>query len=204
MNKRFNPHACAQAALVFNQLLLDIVGGDEEALARFNADPQSDERLAVTKLFEVNLLELVGTKVLSAIDRFDSAEHFCDGNSHGIKFYFGENFEKSFIGKVEVAVAARKIKSYALQKGLSYANIRKQIGSATGEVSLGQLFQLLKAQSKGEEGFLITNRWENLFCISDKHGKLWVVLARWADDGWVVGAYPLEDGRWSAGIQVLF
>jgi hypothetical protein len=164
---------------------------------------QHEAALAALAGFAANraILEFVGSKQLSAIARFDSAEHFCEGNAAGIKFWFGASFRTNFIGKVEVNIPARVIGAATILKNTLDAGIRKEIGADREETALAHFFELLKAQHNGTRGILLTNRRANTFYIRDKAERLWTVFGSW-HGSWDINAVSVENvNGWLAGDQ---
>ena len=69
----------------------------------------------------------------------------------------------------------------------------------------GVLEALIGLQPDGEDGFLLTNGYWNLFYVVGADGGVCVVHVGWHayDRRWVVDAGPLDDARWSEGRRVL-
>jgi len=135
-----------------------------------------------------SLLEPVSAAVVEPTKEFIAQEHFQIGDSSGVKFaWFGDNFKKHFLKKVERNVEGATIKSNRLKE----ASLDPFIIAALGlnyQTMLAHLFSLLKKQGHGESGFLLTNGYANVFYIRDDEDTLWAVHAHWDGDGWRVEA----------------
>ncbi|OGZ64014.1 MAG: hypothetical protein A3A98_03630 [Candidatus Staskawiczbacteria bacterium RIFCSPLOWO2_01_FULL_40_39] len=118
----------------------------------------------------------------------------------------GENFNQFFLGKVEENVQDGIIAIHRLEKRSVDAPIRKELGQEREEIALAHFFDLLKKQSKGQEGHLLVNGYANIAYIKDKNGNFWAVGALWHSyyRYWSVYARSVGHPRgWRAGDQVL-
>ena len=181
---------------VFNKL-----GGIEGAQAFLR------DEVTVTKPAKPNLLQLVTTASVAAIESFKSAESFkVDTKKTATRiWYLGDNFTKHFGRKEEGASEAVEIKVHKLTESSLDAPIITELADKC-EITLGQFFALLSKQGKGEAGPLLTNGWANIAYIRDDDGILWAVDAYWDADngGWSVEAYSVgSPNRWSAVSLVL-
>lgn len=71
------------------------------------------------------------------------------------------------------------------------------------EVTLYEVYGLLKKQEKGEEGILLTSGLANIFYVKDDEGTLCAVVAHWRENGWGVDAHSIENpGLWPSGRRV--
>jgi hypothetical protein len=116
----------------------------------------------------------------------------------------GENFNRLFLDKAEENVPEVKLAVNRLERASLDAPILTELGEAA-EIQLVYLFDLLKKQSKGEGGVLLTNGYVNIFYVRDANGNLWVVNARWRSGYryWHVEARSVElPFRWRGGYQV--
>ena len=117
----------------------------------------------------------------------------------------GDNFKKLFLGNVEEDVADITFAINRLEQSSSDAPIMAQLGDRT-EIKLTHFFELLKKQSKGEDGALLTNGNANIAYIRGSDGNLWAVHGGWgsACGYWGVEVYSVEGpSRWSDGFQIL-
>ena len=115
------------------------------------------------------------------------------------------NFDKFFLNKVEENVGDTTLAVHRLEKGSKDSMIRTELGDRA-EIQLAHFFELLKKQSKGEEGRLLVNGYANIAYIIGNDGNLWAVLALWfsAFRCWAVLACSVESpAEWAAGRQVL-
>jgi len=105
----------------------------------------------------------------------------------------GDNFKRLFLNNVEENVHEAKLTVSRLERASLDASILTELGDKA-EVKLSCLFDLLKKQSKGEDGVLLANGYANIFYIRDADGNLWAVYADWdsGDHCWGVEAYSVE------------
>ena len=116
------------------------------------------------------------------------------------------DFDNFFLGKVEENIQDATIAIHRLEKNSLDAPIRKELGQEREEITLTHFFDLLKKQSKGQEGHLLVNGYANIAYIRDKHDKLWAVRALWPSyyRYWDVRAHSVvHPYEWGAGDQVL-
>ena len=181
---------------VFNKL-----GGIDAAQAFLR------DEVTVTKPAKPNLLRLMSTESIAAIESFKSAECFkVDTKKAAVRiWYLGDNFKKHFGRKEEGACEAVDVKVHKLLEGSLDAPIITELADKC-EITLGQFFALLRSQGKGESGPLLTNGWANIAYIRDDEGILWAVFALWdlGSGGWSVDAYSVWRPRgWRGGRRVL-
>ena len=121
----------------------------------------------------------------------------------------GSNFNERFLDKVEENVDDATLAIYELRQSAMDVSIRKELGQEREETMLAHFFDLLKKQSKGQEGqdcHLLVNGYVNVAYIRDKNDVLCAVSAGWYSNygGWNVGAHSVESpNRWNAGAQIL-
>lgn len=218
MNKS-NPYECAQAALVFNHLLLRSPNIDPDALTHFCGDPESPLRKLVTELFtkeepavvakkvDVPLFRPVATGDFPAIASFSSTAGFGRENVHGLKFILGPHFLANFFGMVEGNVPVCDVATAMLMKKATNVDIRKDLDGRE-EMFLAHFHHALVNHGTGSKwaGFLLGNGEQNIFFIRDKQGMLWSVYARLLEGGvWDIEAFPLADqAPWGPDSQVVF
>lgn len=175
-----------------------------ELLDQFSG-PEGRERLEQFKLWQKGvspLLQPVATVEVAEVRRFVAREHLVAANIG----WTGENFNRQFLDKVEENVPARRIAVHALVKGSLDPEIMVELGRARRVTHLAHFFQLLKKQTKGEVGPLLTNDASNVAYCFGVDGNFWVVRAYWRSlrHCWGVGAdsigNPLE---WGGGLRVL-
>lgn len=151
-----------------------------------------------------SLLKLVTYVEVSGSNKFVAADNFKIGNA-GVT-YLGEDFKTNFLGKVEENVTDATLVIHQLEKASPDKDILSELGNNRKETFLAYLFELLKKQSEGETGRLLTNGHVNIFYIRDAKGNLWAVNARWGsiNRGWSVCAISVGGpDRWGSGGQVL-
>ena len=149
------------------------------------------------------ILKLVANGIQAAgSKRFVAKESFAQENG----FYLWENFKDHFLGKVEENVADATLAIHRLEKRSLDTQIRKELGQEYEEIALAHFFNLLRKQSKGEQGHLLVNGYANIAYIRDKDGNLWAVSAFWGSGSreWNVSACSVGNPRdWSDGNQVI-
>lgn len=144
------------------------------------------------------LLEPFGIALLTVGKKFAVADHFKFDTSEGalvkIGNIFGE-FEPWFLGKTEELVGeTRLVLNYQrLCKESLDQPILDELGDLA-QVSLSAVWELLKLQSHGQGGVLLTNGRANIFYVRDINGTLRSVSVWWsADYGyWNVGAFSVK------------
>lgn len=150
---------------------------------------------------QANLLKQVATVQVAGAQTFYAKDHIQAANIG----YLGDNFKKFFLNKVEGSVVAGALVVYHLERQSLDAPIMTELGERA-TTSLAHFFELIKAQSKGEDGPLLVNGSANISYILGDDGNVWGVFAFWsAGNGfWLVDARSVEDlDRWSGGVQVL-
>lgn len=118
----------------------------------------------------------------------------------------GSNFDQYFLNHSEESVGDASLAIHRLEKASLDAPIRKELGTEREETTLTHFFALLREQSKGQAGPLLTNGYANIAYIKGNNGNLWAVSASWysAYRYWRVRANSVEDpDAWLAGYQVL-
>jgi hypothetical protein len=113
----------------------------------------------------------------------------------GVKFStVWAEFKSRFFGKIEPPSPAFRMRKYKLLAFAPDGPIIAELGGeANVESSLRTAFALLQRQGNGEEGFLQTNGFANIFYVRDLQGVLCAIRIGWADAGWVVDAIPVAD-----------
>lgn len=154
------------------------------------------------KLFRgsLSLLRRITTITTPAVQHFVAKDCLKEVNVG----WTGANFKKLFLDKIEENVPEAKLVVSRLERASLDAPILTELGSKA-EVSLADLFDLLKKQSKGEDGALLTNGYANIFYVRGTDGNLWAVDASWRSGGrfWGVGAFSVGlPSRWHGGSQL--
>ncbi len=158
--------------------------------------------LMVVKASISALLEEVGIVSLPATGKFITSYHFATGNKEVKIACVWDNFQNNFLSKVENPQGKTTLRISKLKKNSLDASILAELGSKA-ETTLANIWELLKKQTNGESGKLLTNGYANIFYVRDSKGVLWAVRVRWHGDGWCVNAYSVGDPRgWFEGFQV--
>ena len=106
--------------------------------------------------------------------------------------------------KKEQGVTANRLTIHSLGKNSLDAPIRKELGNRE-EITLAHFVHLVRQQSQGQDGVLLTNGYANVAYIKGNDGNMWAVNADWYSDDryWRVEASSVENpGDWLAGDQV--
>ena len=162
-----------------------------------------DLALVDTKKDSNELLEPISTVSVSAVSKFVARDHFKLGEVEGVKIgYIGDSFKSHFLKKVEDNVPEAQLKVLRLKQYSLDPPIITALGD-NHETYLAQLWELLKAQPKGENGTLLTNSYMNIFYIRDTDNILWAVLVGWGGGSWSVGADSIDRPYgWRGGNRV--
>ncbi len=180
------------------EAIVNKLGGEEKAKAFLRGAAE----VAWTKL-----LEAIGAVKVTVEEKFVAKEKFRE-DSKEVKFYgIWSNFTKWFLsseGTIEEPVGDQELRYGKLIKGSVDGPIIEELGGeAKAETTLSEMYTLLKEQSNGEDGVLLTNGYANIFYVHDTSGVLRAVNVIWFVGGWRVSAYsvvhPLD---WNAGFQV--
>lgn len=157
-----------------------------------------------------SLLEFVGTAAVPAIPTFRAKEHFKDDRSGPVAIgYIGDNFRDAFLageGIVEDAVPEAALRIHELVKTSVDGPITAELGNSVAETTLGQMYEMMKAQGHGKKGNLLTNGYANIFYVRGQGNVLWTVDCNWLSSHqcWSVDAdlvtYPKA---WGAGAQIV-
>ncbi len=157
---------------------------------------------------EKTLLKFIGTVAVPATaEKFVAKEHFVKDTSEKARVkisFFGGNFAKWFLGKVEFPLIASTLSYHRLMKSSIDSLIINKLGGETkAETTLAEMFALMEKQANGKSGALLTNDYANIFYICDIKGVLRAVRCYWDDDGWSVAAYEIDDStEWNSASKV--
>lgn len=148
------------------------------------------------------LRNVAGAIPVSAILKFVVADKFTKNNKIVRFAYFGDNFKRVMLGKVEENVSCAMLNVHTLVKASLDAPILTELGNRA-ETTLAYLHELLSKQPNGEDGVLLTNGYANIFYIRGTDDNFWAASAYWCGDGWGVYAYSVGYPRgWDAGSAV--
>ncbi|MEK7562094.1 MAG: hypothetical protein AAB509_00230 [Patescibacteria group bacterium] len=117
----------------------------------------------------------------------------------------GDNFKKFFLGNVEEDVEAIIVAVHRLGQSSLDAPIMTELGDRA-KIKIAHFFELLKKQSRGEDGVLLTNGYANVAYIKGSDGNVWAVRAYWGSYSsyWSVEANSVgSPSMWVAGVQIL-
>jgi len=183
----------------------ELRGPLSEFLDQLSGD-SAQERFKEFKLWQKRVksqpLRPEATVGVAAVRRFVAREHLAAANIGQT----GENFERLFLDKVEENVPAGRIAVQTLLKGSLDFEIEAEVGRARRVTHLAHFFQLMKKQSKGQAGPLLTSGGPNFAYIFGNDGKIWATYAGWLSffRYWSVEAYSVGPPRvWDPGSRVL-
>ncbi len=145
--------------------------------------------------------------VVATSEKFIVEDNFVvntDDSVFVIIFYIGGNFKSWFINKIEDTFATSIIYGRNLIKNSVDKPILNELGGQEkAETTLTEIYAMMKNQSDGKVGNLLTKGSANIFYVRDINNTLRAVGVDWNDDGWRVGACSVEDPRaWNAGDRV--
>lgn len=112
--------------------------------------------------------------------------------------FIGDNFKNWFLGLVEGRSDAVCFSSFnLLQRSVDGLIIQELGGESKVVVTAWSLWELLKAQNKGQSGILLIDGCANIFYIWDVSGVLRTVSVRWHGGGWDINAdWILDSSGW--------
>ena len=124
--------------------------------------------------------------------------------SSGVKMVpHGSNFTAWFAGKVHEDVPEGMLVPFTLTQSANDSEVITDLGGEEkAEVTLAEIWRLMKRQANGEEGVLLNNGWANIFYVRDVNLVLRAVRVLWSGDGWRAGASALGGYWWCDDRQV--
>lgn len=157
---------------------------------------------------QLALLAPASTISLPAIPPFVVADHFKVGIQDGVVIGFvGTKLKQMVGGLVEVGAAEATLRFQMLQRPAKDPEIIAEFGEDGAGVTLGQMWEVLKAQGGGGEGNLLTDSYTNIFyCHSQQGSLLLPVYCLWFSvrHYWRVDAAPTPNpDDWYASEQVI-
>lgn len=169
---------------------------------------------AVEALVRPKILDLVATTTIPALPAFDVSAHFHKMTKEECKtaevpIGFMNNGAKRLVKALassEPEVAETTLRIHELRESSAEASILAELGETVQKTTLGQMYEMMKAQGHGEQGNLLTNGYANIFYVPDAEGTVWAVYCNWGsgDRYWSVYAYPVTSpNTWSAGRLVV-
>jgi hypothetical protein len=126
-------------------------------------------------------------------------------NASGVTFSAVWNeFKKRFFSKVEKASGDTRLRRYRLITIAPDGPIIAELGGPTRvESPLAAVHALIRAQSGGQEGFLQTNGYANIFYSRDERAELCAIRVGWDGEGWVIDAISVDDPlAWNGKHQI--
>lgn len=116
-----------------------------------------------------------------------------------------DEFVKRFLRKKEGAFSGAVVLGWDLSGSPSTDDliIAELGGEEKAEITLTELFSLMRAQKNGDKGILLTNCNANIFYVRDIENVLCSVCLIWKDNGWYLDAYSIADQRpWGVDFRV--
>ena len=130
------------------------------------------------------LLVPIATIKVTGADLFIPEEHFREGVADGVTIYsVGTRFKEISFGKTEQDVAPATLCSYELQEDSPDSQIKGELGDGH-EALFCYLWELIRGQGSGQEGFLRVDGYMNRAYVPG-----WSVCACWLSErGWCLTA----------------
>ena len=176
------------------EALVNKAGGMENVLCVLRGDAEMEIK-------RINLLSKLGIVEVPAIENFVLTEEVIKEAN----VYAWGSFREMFFRKQEQGVTANRLAIHSLGKNSLDSPIRKELGD-NEEITLAHFVHLLKQQSEGQDGVLLTNGYANIAYIKGNNGNLWAVYAYWNSGNryWSVHASSVGiPDDWRAGCQVI-
>ena len=148
------------------------------------------------------LLRKVGIAAVSANKRFVADDEAAKRANVG---YRSDQFKHLFGDKVEQDVPAATVAIQSLEKKSVDPPILTELGDKA-RLPLAYLFELMKKQSQGQPGKLLTNGYANIIYAVGNDSNTWAVNAYWSEFSryWGVYAHSVAyPDPWRAGNQIL-
>lgn len=154
-------------ALVKNIMAQMGIDDPVEAIRRVNSGEW------VVKFAE--LLKQVATVTVGGVERFCAKDHLEAANIG----WTDTDFERFFLDKVEENVGTGVLAIHRLERQSPDALIMTELGDRA-EIQLAHFFELLEAQSEGEEGPLLVDGRSNYAHIRGTDGNVRAVYTYWS------------------------
>jgi hypothetical protein len=140
------------------------------------------------------LLEPLETAMAPATTAAVAIRDLFKNNSRAKLSTIFSEFKNRFFDKTEKPVAEVTYRKYKLLQIAADGPIIAELGGPSKvEGTFAAAFALIQRQPNGEDGFLQTNGYANIFYAKDKKGVLCAIRIGWSSDGWVVDAISVED-----------
>lgn len=101
-------------------------------------------------------------------------------------------FQNWFIAKEEDVLGECVIYGRELKQKACDVDILADLDDEGDEITITEVYAMLKLQPNGEKGKLLTNGRTNIFYVLDDCGCLCTVGVRWDNHGWKILAIPVE------------
>lgn len=142
-----------------------------------------------------DLLEFVAPVPILALPEFDARNHFKVDTTGEVKIgYIDSSFMKLIEDRVEPAIAETTLRVHKLRKDSTDKQIIAELGGEdVAETGLAQMYELMEAQGRGQQGILPTNGYTSAFYVRSADGILWAASCFWYPvcKFWGVSAYPV-------------
>ncbi|OQA52701.1 MAG: hypothetical protein BWY43_00369 [candidate division WS2 bacterium ADurb.Bin280] len=130
-------------------------------------------------------LERIATVTVPVLETFRATAHFLPGQAiHPVSLTFDcSSFPSRFLwcdAVVEEPEGETTLRIDRLvTQTATHRSVFAELGDAYTETTLGQMYEILKAQGRWQEGNLTTDSPGNMFYIRDKYGKIEAVSCHW-------------------------
>ncbi|MCA9353513.1 hypothetical protein KC842_01420 [Candidatus Nomurabacteria bacterium] len=172
------------------QVIWNMLGGDKVV------DDIIKGKLEINVIKAKKIKWLGITKTSATTEKFVARDKFRQ-DSKEVKFYeISDNFTNWFLagdGKIEEPLGEQELRYGNLIKNSVDGPIIEELGGEEkAEITLTELYDLIKKQANGGKGKLRINSCANIFYIKDTSGVLRTVYVRWSGDGCYINASSVE------------
>lgn len=153
------------------------------------------------------LLKILGTVAVPKTGEFSACDRFVVNTNAAARVkisYLDDNFLSWFRGKTEAPSGETDLRYYTLRRASVDLPIITELGGdAKAEITLAQIYALMKEQKNGKAGVLLNDGHANIFYVRDVSSVLRAVDVDWDGGGWGVSADSVEGpDRWGDGHRV--
>lgn len=115
--------------------------------------------------------------------------------------WLGAAFSEHFVTKIEPDRGSPLLRAHIVRRATRDIEIIAELGTRH-ETMLGDLWCLLRLQSRGEAGLLRTDAKPNILYIRSASGPLFTIDALWGGAGWELGASTTEGFRTQGALVI--
>lgn len=156
---------------------------------------------------EDSLLELISTVTVPKTKKLVARDSFTINTESAapVKIsYLCDDFCRWFLKKTEAPFDEVVLRCNILRRASIDRLIFAELGKDKAEITLAQIYALMRGQKNGDDGILLNNGRANIFYVRDVNSVLRTVFVYWRSGaGWRVNA-DLVDGlcKWDDGCRV--